>query len=94
MVRGLVQPEMQFRDEFYIQIFAEATPDVAFGAVQAFDGVLSLLCAPQNTDMHFGILEVVAQLDPGDGREPDARVLQPVLNELRDFLEEQFLDSL
>ena len=56
--------------------------------------LLSFLFTAHNADIHPGILEVVAQLDPGDGYEADTGILQTMLNQFGDFLMDQFLNSL
>ena len=94
MLRRFIQLEMQLGDEFQIQVFTEATPYVSFGAVEPLDRILFLLITAHNADIHSGILEVVAQLDPGNGHEADTGILQTMLNQFGDFLMDQFLDSL
>jgi hypothetical protein len=94
MVGRCVQLEVQLGDALQVQVLTEATPEVSLGAVQPFDRFLFFLFIAHNTDMHPGILEVVAQLDPSDGYEADAGILQTMLNQFGDFLKDQFLDPL
>lgn len=94
MVGCFVQLEVQFGDMLQIQILAETTPEVSFGAVQPFDRVFLFLFTPHNADKHPGIFEIVAQFDPGDGYEADSWILQTMLNQFGDFLKEKFLHSL
>ena len=94
MVGCFVQPEVQLGDTFQVQVLAEATPQVSLGAVQPFDGAFLFLITAHNADIHPGILEVVAQLDPGDGHEADTGILQTMLNQFGDLLMDQLLYSL
>ena len=94
MVGRFVQLEVQFGGSLEVQVLTETSPEVPLGAVQPFDGAFSLLSTAHNTDIHPGILEVVAQLDPGDGHEADTGILQTMLNQFGDFLMDQFLHSL
>lgn len=91
MIGRSVQPEVQLGDALQVQVLAEATPEVSLGTVQSFDGILLFLITAHNADIHPGILEVVAQLDPGNRDESDTRILQTMLNQLGDFRVDQFL---
>jgi hypothetical protein len=94
MVSRFVQLEVQLGDMLQIQVLTERTPEVSFGAVQTFDRFPLFLFTAHNADKHLGILEIVAQLDPGNGYEADTGIFQTMLNQFGDFLKEQFLNSL
>lgn len=94
VVGCFIQFEMQLGDMLQVQVFAESASQVAFGAVQSLNRFFLFFLTAHNTDIHPGILEVVAQLDSGDRDETDTGILQTVLNQFGDFLKEQFLNSL
>jgi hypothetical protein len=88
MVGRFIQLEVQLGDALQIQVLTETTAEVSLGAVQPFDRFFLFIFTTHNADIHPGILEVVAQLNPGDGYEADTGILQTMLNQFGDFLKD------